>query len=154
MDWNQIAIGETDGEDLAFDGARERGITGDETRRRFVAEVIAAVEENRPKAPVARDERQLERCRAWPLSGETFVAQLRSIPSWEAQSRASAVRAPTLILHGESNRIIAPRASTDLAASIPGAAVTFLPHAGHLFSTDQPDAAHAAVESFLAHHAV
>ena len=77
------------------------------------------------------------------------VAQLQGILSWEAYSRLSQISAPTLVIHGESDRLVPAGNSKLIAARIPGAKLVLLPHASHIFTTDQPEAAHHAILEFL-----
>jgi pimeloyl-ACP methyl ester carboxylesterase len=53
------------------------------------------------------------------------------------------------VIHGESDRLVPPANGKLIACRIPGAKLVLLPNAGHLFTTDQPEAAHKALMSFL-----
>jgi pimeloyl-ACP methyl ester carboxylesterase len=55
-----------------------------------------------------------------------------------------------LVIHGEHDRLVAPGNGQLIAQRIPGAKLVMLPHASHIFTTDQPEAAHGAVLEFLA----
>jgi 3-oxoadipate enol-lactonase len=68
----------------------------------------------------------------------------------DQRDRAAAVRAPTLVLVGDEDRITPPALSEELAALIPGARLTVIAGAGHLANIEQPDAFNAAVHGFLA----
>ncbi len=54
------------------------------------------------------------------------------------------------MIHGESDRLVPPGNGKLIAARIPGAKLVMLPHASHIFATDQPEAAHHAILEFLA----
>ena len=56
---------------------------------------------------------------------------------------------PTLVIHGETDRLVPPDNGRVVARAIPGAALVMLPRAGHIFLTDQNAAASAAIMSFL-----
>jgi 3-oxoadipate enol-lactonase len=86
----------------------------------------------------------------WYPTTEGYMAQLMAIFEWEAYSRISQITAPTLVITGESDRLIPAANSKRIAARIPGAKLALLPHASHIFSTDQPEAAHHAILDFLA----
>src|SRR4029077_19578614 len=86
----------------------------------------------------------------WPATREGFTAQLQGIIMWEAYSRISQIAAPTLVIHGETDRLVPPANGKMIAARIPGAKLVMLPHASHIFSTDQPESSHGAVLEFLA----
>jgi pimeloyl-ACP methyl ester carboxylesterase len=87
--------------------------------------------------------------RAWFPSAEGYTAQLKGILAWEAYSRIPAIRVPTLVIHGESDRLIPPGNAELIAGRIPGAKLILIPHASHIFATDQTDASHDAILSFL-----
>jgi pimeloyl-ACP methyl ester carboxylesterase len=80
---------------------------------------------------------------------EGYMAQLQAIYAWQSYDRLPQISAPRLVIHGESDRLVPP--AKLIASWIPGAKLVLLPNAGHLFTTDQPEAAHAAVMSFLEH---
>ena len=89
-----------------------------------------------------------------PVSAEGYFAQLAGIRAWRGTlSRLPSITAPTLVLQGESDRLVPPENGRIVAAAIPGARLVMLPHASHIFPTDQFDAARDAVLSFLKEHA-
>jgi pimeloyl-ACP methyl ester carboxylesterase len=70
---------------------------------------------------------------------------------WDEQgSGEPQITTPTLVIHGETDRLIPPANSQLIAERIPGAKLVLLPHASHIFETDQPGAAHHAILEFLA----
>jgi 3-oxoadipate enol-lactonase len=87
--------------------------------------------------------------RPWFPSPEGYVAQLQGILAWEAYSRLGQIVAPTLVIHGESDRLVPPGNSNLIAERIPGAKLVMIPHASHLFLTDQTEIAHRAILGFL-----
>jgi len=55
--------------------------------------------------------------RPWFPRPEAYTAQLQGILAWEAYSRLSGIAAPTLVIHGESDRLVPPgNAKTDRMA--------------------------------------
>jgi 3-oxoadipate enol-lactonase len=90
--------------------------------------------------------------RPWFPRPEAYAAQLQGVFGWESYPRLSAIRAPTLVIHGESDRLVPPANARLIAARIPGARLVLIPHAGHIFLTDQTEAAHRAILGFLAEH--
>jgi pimeloyl-ACP methyl ester carboxylesterase len=88
--------------------------------------------------------------RPWFQSPEGYAAQLQGILAWEAYSRLGQIVAPTLVIHGESDRLVPPANANLIAERIPGAKLVMIPRASHLFLTDQPEAAHRAIFDFLA----
>jgi pimeloyl-ACP methyl ester carboxylesterase len=100
--------------------------------------------------PRARIDEDLEVRRPWFPRGEAYNAQLQGILAWEAYSRLPQIAKPTLVIHGETDRLVPPANGKLIADRIPGAKLVLLPHASHLFATDQPDASMRAILDFLA----
>jgi 3-oxoadipate enol-lactonase len=91
--------------------------------------------------------------RPWFPRPEAYKAQLQGILAWEAYSRLSGIAAPTLVIHGESDRLVPPGNAKLIAERIPGAKLVMIPHASHLFLTDQTEASHRAILQFLSQQA-
>jgi 3-oxoadipate enol-lactonase len=85
----------------------------------------------------------------WWSSPAGYMAQFQAIIAWEAYSRLSQIEAPTLVIHGETDRLVPPGNAKLIADRIRRAKLVMIPHASHIFATDQPDAAHQAVLQFL-----
>jgi 3-oxoadipate enol-lactonase len=103
--------------------------------------------------PDARKEEDLAVRRPWFPTAEGYLAQLQGIMAWEAYSRLPQITAPTLVIHGESDRLIPPENGRRIAARIPNARLVMIPRASHIFPTDQKEAAHRAMLDFLSAHA-
>lgn len=103
--------------------------------------------------PRARIDEDIEVRRPWFARPEAYTAQLQGIMAWESYSRLPQIDKPTLVIHGESDRLIPPANGRLVAERIPGARLVLLPHASHLFATDQPDASMRTVAEFLASQA-
>jgi 3-oxoadipate enol-lactonase len=88
--------------------------------------------------------------RPWFAPPEAYLAQLQGILAWEADSRLPQIKAPTLVIHGENDRLVRLGNGQRIASRIPGAKLVTLPHASHIFPTDQSAACHAAILEFLA----
>jgi pimeloyl-ACP methyl ester carboxylesterase len=86
----------------------------------------------------------------WPTSPGGYLAQLQAILAWESFSRLPQITAPTLVIHGRTDRLVPVGNGESIAARIPGAQLVLIERASHLFSTDQPQAAEKAVFEFLA----
>jgi len=65
------------------------------------------------------------------------------------ENRLPSIKAPTLILFGESDKVVPPANAELLAAKITDASITILPGAGHFFPIEIPDAASQAVIEFM-----
>lgn len=87
--------------------------------------------------------------RKWYPTAEGYFAQLQAIFGWQAFDRLPKISAPTLVIHGESDRLVPPGNAKLIAARIPNAKLVLLPDAGHIFDTDQPIASHSAIMEFL-----
>lgn len=99
--------------------------------------------------PQSRIDEDTEVRRPWFPHPDAYNAQLQGILAWEAYSRLSSISLPTLVVHGENDRLVPAGNCKLIAEKIPGAKLVLLPHAGHIFSTDQTDAAHRAILEFL-----
>lgn len=88
--------------------------------------------------------------RKWFPTAQGYLGQLQAILSWEAYSRLDQITAPTLVIHGASDRLVPPGNGKLIASRIPGARLVVIPQASHIFATDQTEASHGAVLGFLA----
>jgi len=86
----------------------------------------------------------------WFPHPDAYNAQLQGILAWESYSRLSQINAPTLVIHGESDRLVPAGNGKLIAEKIPGAKLVLIPRASHIFPTDQPQAANKAILDFLA----
>jgi pimeloyl-ACP methyl ester carboxylesterase len=84
----------------------------------------------------------------FPIEQSPYAAQLAAALGHDAHARLGEIRAPTLVVHGEADRMVAPANARILADAIPGAELHLLPDAGHLYPTDDPEA-DVAVARFL-----
>jgi pimeloyl-ACP methyl ester carboxylesterase len=80
---------------------------------------------------------------------EASEAQRQAIKGFDASARVGEVRVPTLVIHGEDDRIIQLAAGKSLAARIPGARLLALPETGHLLLAERPKELAAAVGDFF-----
>lgn len=64
--------------------------------------------------------------------------------------RLAAVGVPTLMVWGDSDRIVTPAYGRALAAAVPGARFAEIPDAGHLPHLENPEAVWRVVDPFLA----
>jgi pimeloyl-ACP methyl ester carboxylesterase len=97
-------------------------------------------------------EEDLEVRRPWFPRREAYNAQLQGILTWECYSRLSQINAPTLVIHGDSDRLIPAGNGKIIAENISGAKLVVLSPASHIFTTDQPQEAHQAILDFLEEH--
>ncbi len=76
------------------------------------------------------------------------TAQMLAIARHHALPRLSQIRAPTLVITGDADRLVPPENSRVLARSIPGARLLLLPGAGHCFPLERE----AETVQALRHH--
>ncbi|HWZ46575.1 MAG TPA: alpha/beta fold hydrolase [Candidatus Saccharimonadales bacterium] len=87
--------------------------------------------------------------RPWFPHPDAYSAQLQGIMAWECYDRLENIGAPTLVVHGESDRLVPSGNGKLIAGKIPGAKLVILQHASHIFATDQTQLAHNAILEFL-----
>ena len=71
------------------------------------------------------------------------------IPDRGFKRRAYRIKAPTLVLWGENDRIIPPVYAQDFTKLIAGSQATVVPNAGHLLMIERAEVFAAAVADFL-----
>jgi len=87
--------------------------------------------------------------RPWFPAAEAYNAQLEGILAWQCYDRLPQIDAPTLVIHGESDRLVPAGNGKLIAENIRGAKLVMLPNASHIFTTDQGELAHQAILEFL-----
>jgi 3-oxoadipate enol-lactonase len=105
-----------------------------------------------PGTPRPLIDEDIEKRSPWFPSAEAYTAQLQGILAWECYSRLSKISAPTLVIHGEHDRLVPPGNGKLIAENVPGAELVMLKDASHIFTTDQPEAGQSAILKFLATH--
>jgi pimeloyl-ACP methyl ester carboxylesterase len=85
----------------------------------------------------------------WYPSAQGYMGQLQGVSGWDSYGRLSEIRVPTLVIHGESDRLIPCANAHILTERIAGAQLALIPDAAHMFWTDQPDVVHARIFAFL-----
>ena len=90
--------------------------------------------------PATRIEEDLAvRCQCgWTYKG--FLNQFGGILLWSSYLRLPSLRVPTLVVHGDQDRLIPPSNGRVVAARIPKARFRLIRDAGHILTTDQPEA--------------
>jgi len=82
-------------------------------------------------------------------SAEGYLAQVKAINAWSCVERLGEIKVPTLVIHGGTDQLIPPENAYMLVERISGSKLVMLPDASHIFTTDQPERAHAAILKFL-----
>jgi pimeloyl-ACP methyl ester carboxylesterase len=78
-----------------------------------------------------------------------YLHQVAASATHSTHGRLAQITAPTLVVQGGEDRIMAPANAEILAEEIPGAELRMWPRAGHMYVTDEPDA-DREVAGFLA----
>lgn len=79
-----------------------------------------------------------------------YAAQAQGTSTWSGLQRLPSLRIPTLVLHGEKDRLVPAENGRRIAQAIPGAELVLIPEANHLFFTDQPERTHELLLDWLA----
>jgi 3-oxoadipate enol-lactonase len=130
-------------------------------RRRPIAEKLMAVLPPRVTARLSvpltygpiRDKRKvaedLALIAANPAPPHGREGQGAAVAAYRSLDRIGTISVPTLVLHGEADRIVPVAWGRELAATIPGARLITYPGAGHNYLTDVTERANADVLTFL-----
>lgn len=102
-----------------------------------------------PETPVERVHRAAAIIHANPPRLWSYALQVSAIARWSSLNRLPAIQSPSLVMHGECDRLVLPDGARSLANRIPGARLAILPRAAHVFHTDQPELCRAELSSFL-----
>ena len=84
-----------------------------------------------------------------PVIEEAYRSQLSAAVAFNAESRACAIKAPTLVLSGDADVVVPKQNSHNLAARIPGAELRSIAGGSHLFFIEQPDEFNSVVIDFM-----
>jgi len=88
---------------------------------------------------------------SWPLDPRSYRRQHAVARAHDAGARLAQITAPTLVMHGEQDRILPLANGRLLADAIKGARFIALPDGAHAFPTDVPGATGEVVSFLLAH---
>ena len=86
-----------------------------------------------------------------PLPPLASLRQAAAVAGHDAYERLNLIDAPTLVVHGEKDRVIRPANALVLAGQIPGAKLQLWPDAGHMYIIDEPEA-DQEIARFLQRH--
>ena len=132
-------------EPAVADLLRARGFMNEE--QAMEASVPYIYDERTPRQKIDED---FAVRRPWFPKAEGYFAQLQGIIAWESYSRLAHIKAPTLVIHGQCDRLVPPGNSQLIADRIPGAKLILIPNAGHILTTDQQELSNRAVVEFIA----
>jgi 3-oxoadipate enol-lactonase len=114
----------------------------------LVAPVLFAPQTLRERPDRVRED--LERRIADATPAATTYAQLAAVARHDTRERLHELEGlPTLVLHGEEDRLVPPDRARELARLIPGSRLVLLASCGHLMTTDAEEEVAAAVLGHL-----
>lgn len=87
-----------------------------------------------------------------PVDERAYRWQLAAAIAFNTESRIPDLRIPTLVISGDSDQIVPPQNSRNLATKIPGAQLSLIEGGSHLFFLEQPRKFNAVLEKFLREH--
>jgi 3-oxoadipate enol-lactonase len=125
---------------------RIHGAQADERERALIPLLYA---DTTPRERIEEDLQIRSRC-SWCYQG--FFGQLTGILAWSSYRRLPRIDVPTLVIHGEDDRLVPPQNGKVVASRIRGAQFHLVPNAGHMLPTDQPEMCAEIVLSFLNQH--
>jgi pimeloyl-ACP methyl ester carboxylesterase len=68
-----------------------------------------------------------------------YTAQVQGTLPWSRHDDLPGIATPTLVVHGELDRLVLPENGRTVAERIPGAELVLVPDANHLLMSDQPE---------------
>jgi pimeloyl-ACP methyl ester carboxylesterase len=86
----------------------------------------------------------------FPPSHSALRAQMAAALLHDCFGQLGRIVAPTLVVHGDEDRMVPVRNAELLAERIPGARLHVLPRVGHLYPTEEPDVNDAIAEFLVA----
>jgi pimeloyl-ACP methyl ester carboxylesterase len=112
--------------------------------------VLATVFLRPPELPPNVKRWLVERNRPHRATRAAILATMAPFLVGGLEEVAPAIRAPTLVLWGDSDRVTDPGAGETLASLVPGARLVIVPQAGHVPWEEAPAATYGALRGFLA----
>lgn len=94
----------------------------------------------------------VDRRLASPVDERAYRWQLMAAVAFNTESRIAELRIPTLVISGDSDQIVPPQNSRNLAARIPDAQLILIEGGSHLFFLERPREFNAVIEKFLGAH--
>jgi 3-oxoadipate enol-lactonase len=95
-------------------------------------------------------ERMMESANYPITPAHTYLRQAAAIGGFDTFARLSAIKAPTMVIHGDDDNIVPVANAEILHKGIAGSKLKILPGAGHMFFWERPDESAKAPGDFLA----
>ena len=90
------------------------------------------------RAEVSRYAAFVEMATALKAPLPVIVQQMRACGAHHTSERLAEISHPTLVIHGDADRLLGPNNGREVAALIPGARLEMLEGVGHMFWWEQP----------------
>lgn len=116
--------------------------------RRLLAPVIAKTMCG-PEVDRAKLREDAAILRSTPVSARGLAHQGAAIGRYASADRVGDITAPTLVLHGDRDRVVPIERGIELAERIPGARFERLEGSGHNYVTDNTERANALLRAFV-----
>jgi pimeloyl-ACP methyl ester carboxylesterase len=87
-----------------------------------------------------------------PTPPESYMSQANFLLTYSSYDRLPELKAPTLVVCGDKDRLIPPENSRILASRIPNAELAVIENAGHGFITDNAEESSKIILNFLRKH--
>lgn len=78
-----------------------------------------------------------------------YLAQLQSATTFDAARRVAQIKAETLIISGDSDSVVPPQNSVNLANALPNAKLEIVKNGSHMFFIEKADEFNRIVKDFL-----
>jgi len=75
---------------------------------------------------------------ALPAPGPVIMQQMRACGAHDTHARLGGIDLPTLVIHGDLDRLLGHNNGVEIAAAIPGSRLETLEGAGHMFWWERP----------------
>jgi pimeloyl-ACP methyl ester carboxylesterase len=87
-----------------------------------------------------------------PISPQGYMRQMQTGMSFDTYDRLPDIKAPTLVIHGNADRLLPAENARIMASRIPGAELALLEKMGHGFMTEAFDESNRIMLDFLRRH--
>jgi pimeloyl-ACP methyl ester carboxylesterase len=94
-------------------------------------------------------EEMLQSFLRWPTPLDTIMKQVVAIAGFSTVGRGKDITAPTLVLHGDIDRLMPPANGDNVHTEIPGSQLHRVEGVGHMFFWEKPEESAQVIRQFL-----